>query len=632
MALRIAVIDDDRSICHFLDQYLKLKGMTVVGYASAEEALPELQAGSYDLAIMDVILPGLSGLDACRKLHQNEKTRQLPVILMSAINRTPEQIQTAREEYGAADYLLKPFSLDRLFSRIGELTSRTAPVRGGTATEPLHIQGNLAETPIAQLLHNLYAKQATGLLHISCEERKKVVYFLDGYPIFVRSNVVRECFGNVLVSQGLISERECENSLRAVRETGRLQGTVLIDMGLITPQQLHNLLTLQASEKLLEIFGWPEGEFRFAPAGDIKQSVTRIHMSPANLIYRGIRAHYSEERLTALLRPHLKRYPALSKNPQFRFQDIELNAREARFIADFHGAHPCQVLLDRYPLSRFENMQLLAALFVSHLLESHEAQLPVAERSSLFADPPEVQQRREEFLKDYAQMMKQDYFTLFGIDEKADNETLRRGYVSMAKKYHPDRYQQESFSRDLKQKVNALFQHITEAYEVLSLPVKRHLYVQQIKSGGKAVRDQAGDIIKAETFFQQGLVLVRRSNFAAAHDLLDKAVTLYDNEAEYLCYLALAKFRTDSGDGVRKAQALNLITRALQMNSNLDVAHLFHGYMLKDEGREREAEKRFELAIQRNPNCTEALRELRLLRMRREEEGGTGMLGKLFKK
>jgi DNA-binding response OmpR family regulator/curved DNA-binding protein CbpA len=631
MSLRIAVIDDDRSIRHFLDEYLKLKGLTVDIFTSAEEVLPKLQSGSYDLAIMDVVLPGISGLEACRQLHNDERTRDLPVILMSAINRTPEQINAAREEYGAADYLLKPFSLDRLYSRIGELTQRAAPDRSESASGLPRLQGHLADTSFAQVLHDLYALQATGLLHISLEERKKVVYVLDGYPIFVRSNVVRECLGNVLVNQGIINERECENSLRAVRETGRLQGTVLIEMGLITPQQLHDLLTLQASEKLLEIFGWADGEYRFAPAADIKQSVTRIRMSPANLIYSGLRTYYSEERLESVLRPHLDRYPALSQNPHFRFQDIELNAREARFIADFHGAHTCRTLLDRFPLSRFENMQLLAALFLSHLLESHDAQLPVSQRSSLFADPPEVQQKREAFLKDYARMMKQDYFALFGIEDSADQETLRRSYVGLAKKYHPDRYQQDNFSRDLRQKVNALFQHISEAYEILSQPGKRQLYLQQQHSGGKTVQDQAGAIIQAETFFQQGLSLVRKGNFTAAHDVLEKAVELYGNEAEYLCYLALAKFRTDTGDDVRKTQAQVLITRALQMNNNLDIAHLFHGYMLKDAGKEREAEKRFELAIQRNPNCTEALRELRLMRMRRTDEEG-GVLGKLFKK
>jgi len=68
------------------------------------------------------------------------------------------------------------------------------------------------------------------------------------------------------------------------------------------------------------------------------------------------------------------------------------------------------------------------------------------------------------------------------------------------------------------------------------------------------------------------------------------------------------------------------------MNPNLFIAHLYHGYMLKDEGRMREAEKRFELAIQYNPNCTEALRELRLMNLRRDKDGEGGLLGKLFKK
>jgi len=632
MGYRIAIIDDDSSICHFLEEYLKLKGLQVDCYGSAEAALPHLQSRGYALVVMDVVLPGLSGLETCRRLRQMEKTRQLPVILMSAVNRSPEQVEAAREQYGASDYLLKPFSLDRLYRRIGELVDPDLPQRSDQALEPPRLQGNLADTSLPQLLHNLYALQATGLLHISLEERKKVIYVLDGYPIFVRSNLVRECFGNMLVGKEIISERECESSLQAVRETGRLQGTVLIEMGLITPQQLHDLLKAQASEKLLEIFSWPEGAFRFVPAAEFKQSVTRIQMSPANLIYQGIRAHYSEERLDAILKPHLERYPALSQNPHFRFQDIELNPRQARLVAECHGTHPCVAILERHPLSRFENKQLLAALFLSRFLDSHERQLPPEQRVSLFADPPEEQQKRQDFLRDYARMMKEDYFTLFGVEQDVDTDALRRSYMLLAKKFHPDRFQQERFSRDLKHKVNNLFQHIREAYEALSHPVKRHNYLQQLSGDGTEERDRALDIVRAETLFQQGLVLVRKNNFAEAHTALEEAVRLYDKEAEYVCYLAWAKFRSDDGSGVRKAQARELIVRALYLNPHLDVAHLYHGYMLKDEGKLREAAKRFELAIQHNPNCTEALRELRLMNLRRADEGESGLLGKLFKK
>jgi len=555
MAHRIAVIDDDTSICHFLEAYLQLKGLEVDSFASAEEALPRLQSQGYALVLLDVVLPGLSGLETCRRLLQAEKTRHLPVILMSAVHRNPEQIEQARQEYGACDYLLKPFSLDRLYQRIGELLEGPLPARREAGGEQPRLQGYLAETPFPQLLHNLYALQATGLLQLNCEERKKVVYVVDGYPIFVRSNLVRECFGNMLAARGIIDDRECESSLQTVRETGKLQGTILIEMGLIDPQQLHDLLKMQASDKLLEIFSWAKGEFRFTPTAEFKQSVTRIQMSPANLIYQGIRGHFSEERLDAILQPHLQRYPALSQNPHFRFQDIELNPRQAQLVAECHGAYTLSALFARHPLSRFENKQLFAALYLTRFLDSHDQPLPEEQQTSLFAEPPERQQKRQGFLRDYARMMKEDYLTLFGIDEAADDDALRRAYMQLAKKFHPDRYQNELFSRDLQQKVNNLFQHIREAYETLSHPARRHKYLQELRTGAEPEHDQVADIVQAETLYEQGVMLMRRSKFAEAHDLLEEAVRLYDQEAEYISYLAWAKYRSDKGDDVRRGQA-----------------------------------------------------------------------------
>jgi len=631
MAHRIAVIDDDTSICHFLEAYLQLKGLEVDSFASAEQALPRLQGQEYALVLLDVVLPGLSGLETCRRLQQAEKTRHLPVILMSAIHRNPEQIEQARKEYGACDYLLKPFSLDRLYQRIGELIEGPLPMRREACGEQPRLQGNLAETSFPQLLHNLYALQATGLLQLSLEERKKVVYIIDGYPICVRSNLVRECFGNMLAAKGIIDERECERSLQAVRETGKLQGTILIDMGLIDPQQLHDLLKMQASEKLLEIFGWTEGDFHFNPTAEFKQNVTRIQMSPANLIYQGIRSNYSEDRLNAILQPHLRRYPALSQNPHFRFQDIELNPRQAQLVAECHGAYTLSTLLERRPLSRFENKQLFAALYMTRFFDSHEKPLPADQQTSLFADPPERVQKRQDFLRSYVRLMKEDYLTLFDIPEDADSDALHRSYMQLAKKFHPDRFQNADFSRDLQQKVNNLFQHIREAYETLDHPARRHKYLQELRQGAEPERDQVADIVQAETLYEQGVMLVRRGKFADAHDFLAEAVKLYDQEAEYICYLAWTKFRSDDGNGIRKGQAQLLIAKALQMNPSLHVAHLFHGYMLKAEGRMREAEKRFELALQYNPNCTEALRELRLMNLRRDQNS-EGLLGKLFKK
>ncbi len=628
----IILVDDDQNIRKFLDEFLKLKGFSVSSFSSAEDAIPELEKGNFSLAVFDIVLPGMSGRDACAKIRENAQTANRPVILMTAIHRSTDQAQEAKDEFGATEYLLKPFSLDTLYQRILSLLGEEYKVADIKERETATIQGELSETSFPKLLHDLYALKATGLLHVSLSERKKVVYFMEGYPIFVRSNLIRECLGKLLVRKGFIDERECEESLKRVKETGRLQGTVLIEMGYLTPQQLHDVLKLQATEKLLEIFSWKNGDYRFTHAQDFKKNITRINLSPATLILQGLRKYYSEEMLDKILKPHLSYYPALSSNPHYRFQDIELTGKDASLLAECRGDRTFEDILEKYPLSRFENKQLLTTLLLVNMLESREMPLSPEEQSTLFTDAPEKQEKREAFLNDYTKIMQEDYFALLGISLDSDTETVRKSYVQLAKKYHPDRYLQDNLSNDLKQKINTLFQRIGEAYETLSDPVRKKNYMAELTGSGKKKDSEAADIIQAETSFQKGLVLLKVNNFAGARVELEKAVNLYPKEPEYITYLAWTLFKS-SGKPVDKDQAKKMTLKALQMNPDLDKAHFFLGHMLKDEGKEREAEKRFERAIQCNPNNTEALRELRLFQMRKPANGkAASLLGKMFKK
>ena len=116
------------------------------------------------------------------------------------------------------------------------------------------------------------------------------------------------------------------------------------------------------------------------------------------------------------------------------------------------------------------------------------------------------------------------------------------------------------------------------------------------------------------------MVLLRVNNFDGARKELETAVQLYPKEPEYICYLAWTLFKV-SDKSVDKDQAKKMILKALQMNPDLDKGHFFLGHMLKDEGKDREAEKRFERAIQCNPNNTEALREFRLYQLRKPNNG-----------
>ena len=112
--MRILVIEDEARIQAFLTRGLEAEGYTVVASDNGRDGLALASAGRWDLVVLDLLLPGLSGLQVLRELHRVRP--QLPVLILSA--RSDLQTKLRGFELGASDYIPKPFSLDELLARV----------------------------------------------------------------------------------------------------------------------------------------------------------------------------------------------------------------------------------------------------------------------------------------------------------------------------------------------------------------------------------------------------------------------------------------------------------------------------------------------------------------------------------
>ena len=620
----ILVVDDDPNIRRFLSESLRLHGYEVHSFEDAETALEDLDKHDFSLALLDILLPGINGLQLCRKLRGIPKTSKLPIIMMTAFYKQADHIQEAREQYGATDYLLKPFPLKTLHEKIDALLG--APTTA-SETGRLSIEGNLSETAFARILHNLYSLRATGLLHLENNNLKKVVYIRNGYPIFVRSNLVREFLGQMLVRTGLLSDEVLAESLEASKQSKQRHGSALIEMGLLEPHQLNDALRTQVLDKLLDIFSWPEGKYRFVQAREFKQGVTSIDLSPANLILQGLRDHAHRDQVLKILEPHLEHYLQQAESPLYRFQDIQLSVNEQRILASCQGNETLSEVLKRHLLSRKEAEPLLAALLTTGILVARME--PKEAKEDVACDETELTRaRRESFLKDYAWMMEQDYFTLLGVSESDSREQVRKSFYNMVKKYHPDRFFEQNALPDLKDKVNALFQHISDAHETLSDANAKTRYLNDRQGEKNSSSTSLENILQAETAFQKGIISFRVKKYDQAQKAFAEALEICPNEAEYLMYQTWSAYKFNPKTTDINKTRTNLL-RAIELNPTLSLAHLFLGYLCKDKGNEKEALRHFEKAIQVDPNCTEALREIRLMSMRKEKEK-KGLFGKMF--
>ena len=119
-AKKILLVEDDQDIATLLRLNLQDEGYQIVHEADGNQALIQLEKQSWDAVILDLMLPGVDGLEICRRIRQ--MTRYLPVIIISA--RTSETHRVLGLEMGADDYLPKPFSVLELIARVKALFRR----------------------------------------------------------------------------------------------------------------------------------------------------------------------------------------------------------------------------------------------------------------------------------------------------------------------------------------------------------------------------------------------------------------------------------------------------------------------------------------------------------------------------
>jgi len=119
---RVLVVEDDPDIAQLVAHYLEKSGYSVDVLASGREALTSIAARPPDALVLDLMLPGVDGLEICRVVRGNEATAAIPIIMLTA--RAEESDRIVGLEIGADDYLGKPFSPNELVARVRALVRR----------------------------------------------------------------------------------------------------------------------------------------------------------------------------------------------------------------------------------------------------------------------------------------------------------------------------------------------------------------------------------------------------------------------------------------------------------------------------------------------------------------------------
>lgn len=129
---KIFVIEDDESIRELLKVALEGFGYRIKAYEAAEEALTDMKEERPDLAVFDLMLPGMDGLTAIRQVRQNAEFKNIPIICLTAKDKELDKV--AGLDVGADDYITKPFGILELAARIRSLLRRSGKNGGEEIT------------------------------------------------------------------------------------------------------------------------------------------------------------------------------------------------------------------------------------------------------------------------------------------------------------------------------------------------------------------------------------------------------------------------------------------------------------------------------------------------------------------
>ena len=204
MSATVLVVEDEPQIQELVAVNLEHLGHKVLRAGSAGEAETAIRAALPDVVVLDWMLPGESGLAFARRLRADERTRDLPILMLTA--RAMEQDKISGLEAGADDYLTKPFSPRELAARIKAVLRRRAPELSGDAVEVEGLRLEPASRRVTAAGHRLTLSPAEF----------RLLHFLLTHPgrVYTRAQLLDHVWGDHVY----IEERTVDVHIRRLRK------------------------------------------------------------------------------------------------------------------------------------------------------------------------------------------------------------------------------------------------------------------------------------------------------------------------------------------------------------------------------------------------------------------------------
>uniref|UniRef100_UPI0035938934 response regulator transcription factor n=1 Tax=Thiocapsa sp. TaxID=2024551 RepID=UPI0035938934 len=185
--MNVLLVEDEARVADFVQRGLKAEGWSVSVAPTGESALVMIADACFDVIVLDLMLPGISGQDVCRRLRA--KKNRTPILMLSALADVEDRVAGLR--MGADDYLPKPFDFDELMARIEALARRFGGFGEAVATPEVLTSGMLSFDT-----RSLEVRCGDTPINLTPKERDLLKLFLSGpRKIFSRERILSTLWG-----------------------------------------------------------------------------------------------------------------------------------------------------------------------------------------------------------------------------------------------------------------------------------------------------------------------------------------------------------------------------------------------------------------------------------------------------
>jgi CheY-like chemotaxis protein/curved DNA-binding protein CbpA len=674
---RILIVEDNETLADLIGQYLQRKGLEVHISADGGSGLRAFETGTYDLLLVDVKLPIMSGDEVCRQVRSSERGKELPLIMMSAFVKDEAWIGRLKQELRLSGFLIKPFPSETLFSLIMDTLraprTEEAPAASSAAAAklPPSIKGDISRTPFAQVLLYLWTKRATGILLAKQDALAWTFFFVGGAPVECEVPKGPDDFGNYLAHRNLTTSSELEIYEDLRKRTDADPVDLFVKMGALTTEEFASERGAYLRDRLIDCFSWSNGSVLFEWRRSFLPSAPAASAFLPAVFYRGFKAHLPQFRMAAFVEEKGGLY--VERTPEFyEYQNHLAEELPSAEVLDLvNGVSTCSGIV-----SAFDSDDTAILLYTLDYLKavsysstpkrsSAEPPFPLRERkpkkpkreAETFEDlgselaeeiesienienlgmqqqdatDTDVQTALEDDLRQqWDAIREKNYYEIFGMTQNSFSfDKLKESYFELTRTYGPEKF--FGSSGEVMELAQEFLSRVSNAYTTLSNVVSKENYDALL--GQQVPTDAEEKKFYEQVQFQSGKVLIEKGQYESAEKTFTTCLTLTPDKPEYQVYLAVAIYHNPANRENPAAikRAKELVNKSL-LWEKLPIAYALKGTMLYDENMLNLAEAEFKKALRMNQNNKTALKYLEMIRKKREEEEKKGgIFQKLFK-